>query len=288
MTDRNLATESKSRNDRAYGHYSRTGTRYTAAECHALEEHKFNPNHDPQDGRFTSGPSSSNGQGHTVRNGETLSGIAYAHGVRTAVLARANRITNPDRIRAGHVLKIPGRAASHPAEAPTSPSEIVVTAPRHRIVPASASPRTPIPSASPSVSQETGQTHRTAISSEAAAKALVARHAGHYLGKNPECASLTKALAPSVSAASTWQRGELVKGNDTIPVGTPIATFNFYGQKGTYGYGPPGEPGGQEQGQSYRDISRTLQDRHLDSASVFGKWWPENSDNSMGAVEWSP
>ena len=76
------------------------------------------------------------------------------------------------------------------------------------------------------------------------AKALVARQNGHYLGKNFQCASLTKALAPEVGSASTWQRGEQVQGNKNIPKGTPIATFDYYGNPGTNGYGPASSPGG--------------------------------------------
>lgn len=52
-----------------------------------------------------------------------------------------------------------------------------------------------------------------------------------------QCASLTKALS-GVGAASTWQRGIQVKGNN-IAIGTPIATFNFNGN-----YGPSNAPGG--------------------------------------------
>ena len=49
---------------------------------------------------------------YTVRPGDTLSGIAGNLGVSTAELARTNAITDPNRIRAGQVLDMPGRAAS--------------------------------------------------------------------------------------------------------------------------------------------------------------------------------
>ncbi len=45
---------------------------------------------------------------HVVRSGETLSSIAAKHGVSATALARANGITNPDRIKIGQVLVIPG------------------------------------------------------------------------------------------------------------------------------------------------------------------------------------
>lgn len=45
---------------------------------------------------------------HRVVYGDTLSGIALAHGVTVTALARANAIANPSFIRAGQVLRIPG------------------------------------------------------------------------------------------------------------------------------------------------------------------------------------
>ena len=49
---------------------------------------------------------------YTVRQGDTLSGIAGNLGVSTAELARTNGITDPNRIRAGQVLEMPGRGGS--------------------------------------------------------------------------------------------------------------------------------------------------------------------------------
>jgi|GEM_PF-2346606 len=85
---------------------------------------------------------------------------------------------------------------------------------------------------------------RSSITSINQANELVSNQDGSYVGKNAQCASLTKALAPEVGAASTWQRGEIVQGNANIPIGTPIATFNYYGNSGTNGYGPSSDPGG--------------------------------------------
>ena len=53
------------------------------------------------------------GSAYTVRPGDTLSGIAGRFGVSTTDLARANGITDPNRIYAGQVLEVPGRAATH-------------------------------------------------------------------------------------------------------------------------------------------------------------------------------
>jgi LysM repeat protein len=44
---------------------------------------------------------------HTVRAGESLSGIARRYGMSMAVLAQANGLSNPNRLYAGQVLVIP-------------------------------------------------------------------------------------------------------------------------------------------------------------------------------------
>jgi LysM repeat protein len=48
---------------------------------------------------------------YRVVYGDTLSGIAFEHGVTLTALARANRIANVSFIRAGQVLRIPGTRA---------------------------------------------------------------------------------------------------------------------------------------------------------------------------------
>jgi hypothetical protein len=65
------------------------------------------------------------------------------------------------------------------------------------------------------------------------------QYVGSYYGVNQECVSLTRSFDPSLPPSSQWQQGELVQGATDIPVGTPIATFNFDGA-----YGPPDHPGG--------------------------------------------
>jgi N-acetylmuramoyl-L-alanine amidase len=49
---------------------------------------------------------------YQVESGDSLSVIARRHGVSTATLAAANAITDPDRIRAGQRLVIPGGAGA--------------------------------------------------------------------------------------------------------------------------------------------------------------------------------
>ncbi|MCU1379980.1 MAG: putative lysozyme [Acidimicrobiales bacterium] len=48
---------------------------------------------------------------YTVRPGDTLSGVANRFGVSALDLARANAITDPDRLFAGRTLTVPGVAA---------------------------------------------------------------------------------------------------------------------------------------------------------------------------------
>lgn len=50
--------------------------------------------------------------GHVVQPGETLASIAARYGVSAAALARANGISNPNYIRIGQVLVIPGSSSS--------------------------------------------------------------------------------------------------------------------------------------------------------------------------------
>lgn len=49
----------------------------------------------------------SGGARHTVRAGQTLSGIAGRYGISTAALAGANGLADADRVRAGAVLRVP-------------------------------------------------------------------------------------------------------------------------------------------------------------------------------------
>ena len=57
--------------------------------------------------------STRNNNTHTVRVGETLSGIASRHNTTVAELARLNNISNPDRINVGQVLRLPNQATNN-------------------------------------------------------------------------------------------------------------------------------------------------------------------------------
>ena len=76
------------------------------------------------------------------------------------------------------------------------------------------------------------------------AEKIVKEFKGKYVGKNKQCASLTHALAPELPTTPDWKPGTKVQGNSIIPVGTPIATFNFQGEPNTNGYGSEHSPTG--------------------------------------------
>lgn len=67
--------------------------------------------------------------GYTVRLGETLSGIAARHGVSLQALVGANGIGNPDLIRAGETLRIPGSAGGASARRTARASGVHVVRP---------------------------------------------------------------------------------------------------------------------------------------------------------------
>ncbi|MBR2126627.1 MAG: LysM peptidoglycan-binding domain-containing protein [Akkermansia sp.] len=65
---------------------------------------------------------------YTVKQGDTLSVIARRHGVSMAALAQANALTNPNALRIGQVLTIPGGTAA-PTAAPITPAAQPAAAP---------------------------------------------------------------------------------------------------------------------------------------------------------------
>ena len=57
-------------------------------------------------------PASTTGVTHTVKSGEVLGEIATKYGLKQGEIAAANGIADPGRLRAGQVLKIPGKVAA--------------------------------------------------------------------------------------------------------------------------------------------------------------------------------
>lgn len=66
---------------------------------------------------------------YSVKPGDTLSSIAAAFGVRSSAILAANGISNPDYLKIGQVLLIPGGQQTQPAGTPTPPPPIIAQAP---------------------------------------------------------------------------------------------------------------------------------------------------------------
>lgn len=75
---------------------------------------------------------------YMVQKGDVLSAIARRHRVSTAALAKANKLANPNALRIGQVLVIPG--AGTQAQPAASPAPVA---------PATAPPSTPAPAVAP-------------------------------------------------------------------------------------------------------------------------------------------
>ncbi len=56
------------------------------------------------------------GDTYTVQAGDSLSRIAQRHGISASELAKANNISDPNRIRVGQALIIPGASKPTPSE----------------------------------------------------------------------------------------------------------------------------------------------------------------------------
>jgi len=72
-----------------------------------------------------SGSTSSGSTSHTVRSGETLSGIAARYGVSASSLVRANGIANPNLVVAGTTITISGGGGAQPGSSSGSTSHTV-------------------------------------------------------------------------------------------------------------------------------------------------------------------
>jgi murein DD-endopeptidase MepM/ murein hydrolase activator NlpD len=80
------------------------------------------PSHDVATASSSAGGQDWHGT-YTIKSGESLYGIARRHGVRVADLQSANGISDPTKVRAGVVLKVPGGAGETPAAA-SEPSHL--------------------------------------------------------------------------------------------------------------------------------------------------------------------
>ncbi|MEX1022306.1 MAG: LysM peptidoglycan-binding domain-containing protein [Dehalococcoidia bacterium] len=69
----------------------------------------------------------SRGTVYTVQSGDTLGAIATRHGTTASAIAQANGIANPNVVRVGHVLAIPGHTEG--SDTPPSTSDTYVVQP---------------------------------------------------------------------------------------------------------------------------------------------------------------
>ena len=131
----------KSADQKAFGHYLRTGQRLTTSEWQILWERKFNPNHDPENGRFTFGSGSGDPSRATASMASRRTSGAAPYPVRFAlppskpvqveqsqqvrfrhsagldlpepVVAKANELSDAVRTATGHEIHVTsGRRAA--------------------------------------------------------------------------------------------------------------------------------------------------------------------------------
>lgn len=68
-------------------------------------------------------------QVHTVKGGETLSGLAVRYGVSTAAIAEQNGLSTKQVIRVGQTLEIPSKTSASSPSTPKGPTEPTATTP---------------------------------------------------------------------------------------------------------------------------------------------------------------
>jgi hypothetical protein len=143
---------------------------------------------------------------------------------------------------------------SVPLPLPSTPQRGSPAPARPTVPPTTAPPASPGSPTSPGNAAPYSGPRSTTITSREAAEKFVRDSRGQSCGGDGQCASLVKALVADVPRhTSLWQRGTQVLGNKNLPIGTPIATFNSYGEPGTNGYGPPGSLGGKS-GESHTGL----------------------------------
>ena len=87
---------------------------------------------------------------YTVKDGDTLTSIADAFGVNASAIQVANGLMDPDSLRIGLVLSIPGAKQTSPAAAPaTTPAPAAKPAPAPKLAPAPKPTLTPKPAPAP-------------------------------------------------------------------------------------------------------------------------------------------
>jgi len=122
----------------------------------------------------------------------------------------------------------------------------------------------------------------SSVKSRKDAEAIVEKHRYGFVGKDRQCASLVHSLSPKLPSTRYWKPGQIVQGHTDIPLGTPIATFNYQGQAGTNGYGPVGHLTGLS-GHSHTGI-------YLGQNKVGVEMlhqWPTSKGPTISTLPWS-
>lgn len=69
-------------------------------------------------------------QKYTVKAGDTLSGIAQRFGVPMDAIAKANNLSDPNRLQIGQELVIPAQAPAQATPTPAGPSVVITPTPK--------------------------------------------------------------------------------------------------------------------------------------------------------------
>jgi LysM repeat protein len=87
------------------------------------------------------------GSSHTIQLGETLEQVARRYGISVSALAAANGLANPDLVKSGTMLRIPGAAGAvtGPAQARPTGQAVVVPMPPATLAAVRTTPRIVVP-----------------------------------------------------------------------------------------------------------------------------------------------
>ena len=127
-----------------------------------------------------------------VQKGDVLSAIARRHRVSTAALAKANKLANPNALRIGQVLVIPG--AGTQAQPAASPAPVApATAPPSTPAPAVA----PVPAPTPAAQPAAAANYYTVCAGDTLAR--IARRYNTTIQKIMQANNMTEAQAHRLS-----------------------------------------------------------------------------------------
>ena len=151
---------------------------------------------------------------YVVKSGDSLSLIAYKHGVKTAVLREANGLKS-DRIVVGQKLKVPG-AKKHPAASATASKKSSAAAPKTAAPKTSVAPKAATGEAKPA---DAVTPPPPAVVEPAAAPATAATPVESAVAAPaPAAATAAPAAAPAPAADANTQTYTVKEGEDLYAV----------------------------------------------------------------------